>query len=75
MDSASRKLFPAVRAGLHCGRLTRVEVTGGARLFPAVRAGLHCGGEIDWVIPDMLAPLPGREGRAPLRLVLTPVSF
>ena len=44
------RLFPAVRAGLHCGWSTNIRSMPTLRLFSAVRAGLHCG----W----MLVPTP-----------------
>ena len=44
MASSAEALFPAVRAGLHCGEVDGIiELREARKLFPAVRAGLHCG--------------------------------
>ena len=40
----SRALFPAPKAGLHCGSLLPLSGAVAGWLFPAPKAGLHCGG-------------------------------
>ena len=65
--SATPRLPPAIRPGLHCGASQSGNTAAPTALPPAIRPGLHCGAELSGHLMCNVTSSPGHQAGAPLR--------